>query len=366
MEKIFSNAKGISLIVGAGASKGARIEGSLTPPLDTEFIRLAKSLLSKRKKNGDSTLLQKGKDEWKNFESTLMDIGLSIKLVESWRLEELATYLEARANVTFQKKAGRKSYADILKRLNRIICYVLTLSGGTKVCEIHKTMIERVDPQSIISFNYDLILDETLINLEKLKWATASYIKAKTIKLLVGNKIQPPQKWYSSKKRPQNREGIPLYKLHGSIHWEAMQRGDGHTISGVTHFPPKNKTFGYERPPETPFIIPPVAAKMSIEDKHLKHIWTAAKNELIGTNWIIWGYSFPRTDTITSVLLKTCLQGKRGQKKPVIVINPDPSVSGRIEELLSGVKVIAQYSTATDFFLKKEWMKLVKKPKNSS
>ena len=106
----------------------------------------------------------------------------------------------------------------------------------------------------------------------------------------------------------------------------------------------------YAKPPKTPLIVPPVAAKMQIAD--LGPLWTAAHKELkASSTWVIWGYSFPQTDTITSVLLKTCVKDTRGKKKKVIIINPDSTVSERVKVLLGKVNV-EHYGSATDFLLK--------------
>ena len=101
-----------------------------------------------------------------------------------------------------------------------------------------------------------------------------------------------------------------------------------------------------------PLIVAPVAAKTSISD--LEKTWRAAGRKLQDAScWVVWGYSFPETDTITSVLLKTCVKDAKGKQKRVIIINPDYAVSKRVKNLLDKVR-IEQYSTASDFLLRKK------------
>lgn len=339
----------VALIVGAGASKGAFLSGARTPPLDSEFLATAKELFDKGGRTSNNLLISEGKEVWREFKRNLKNIGLEQKSLVDWRLETLTTYLEARANVNFENKAGRPAlYRNALDRLNRVICYVLSLSGGDKTCRVHKEMINFFSPKAVISFNYDLILDQTLLGLGKLNWAASTYSKGKTVEVWTGKK-RSNRTWY--KKRRRSTSGVTLYKLHGSIHWQRLQRGGPYIVSGVRTFPFKDgHPMEYAKPPKTPLIVPPVAAKMQIAD--LGSLWTAAHKELkASSTWVIWGYSFPQTDTITSVLLKTCVKDARGKKKRVIIINPDSTVSERVKALLGKVNV-EHYGSATDFLLK--------------
>lgn len=207
--------------MGAGASRGAILNGSYTPPLDTEFLSIAQKIFNK--KGPASKSLKEGRADWKKLQKSLKGIGLSPKTLGSWRLETLTTYLEARANVGFENTPGRPiRYRDILKTLNRVVCHVLNQTGGTEICPLHKVAVQYLNPDAILSFNYDLILDNTLLNLKKLNWASQEYTKAKTVELWINSAVQR-RKWF--KRRRPSVEGINLLKLHGSMHWQSLQRG---------------------------------------------------------------------------------------------------------------------------------------------
>ena len=350
MTLIFNKA---CLIVGAGASKGAQVSGVRTPPLDAEFLRVAKNLFGG--KGNAKGLKKEGRAEWKGLLDSLKGIGIKADVLPSWRLETLATYLEARSQVKFENKSGRpEKYSNLLESLNRIVCYVLSLNGGLDTCPIHESMIANIKPNSIVSFNYDLILDQTLHKMGKLNWASHQYSPSPTASTREKQKFTT-KRWLKNKRRP-TQAGIPLYKLHGSMHWQKKAKDELHYIAGVKNFPPDSK-FEYVKPPERPFIIAPVAAKISIPE--LQNVWKEAHKSLRAAScWIIWGYSFPQTDTITSVLLKTCVKDAKGKQKRVIIINPDYTVSARVKALLDKVKV-EQFSSASDFLLKYGCLKFV-------
>lgn len=334
------------LIVGAGASKGALL--SKTPPLDTEFFEAAKKIYGGA--GAPRSSIRPAKGNWDSFVKKLQKIGIQKGRLNNWRLETLASYLEARANLNFEPKQGRPhDYIDLLNLLNRVICDLLQHSGGLEVCDIHKRLIEKTTPSAIISFNYDLILDQTLQEMDKLKWSSPYYS---------GTKSFNGSRWYSGERRPKLKGAIPLYKLHGSMHWQRTRKKMAQ-IAGVRQFlPPQGGKFQYEKIPLTPFIVPPVAAKMQIGEKNLQRVWKAAFKELKNTsNWIVWGYSFPQTDTITTVMLKTCLIGQGNISKHVTVINPDFGVKTRMREVLGKIEV-EQFASATDFLLKTKKFKL--------
>jgi hypothetical protein len=263
---------------------------------------------------------------------------LSFSEIRRWRLEQLSTFLEARASLKgMQLGQGRpREYAKALDSLKVIVCHVLRAEGGTRSCELHKMIIQISKPRAIISFNYDLIADQSLAELGELNWRHAQYRGARFAALPSEEGVAP---YYKGLYPERGAKGIPLLKLHGSMHYEKMGRGTGFRLSGV-HLPQSERDrFDYAKVPEKPYLIPPVAAKIEIKQQALRERWYAALDQLHeAPAWIIWGYSFPVTDTISQVLFRTALTRNR-KSKPVIVINPDASVAGRVREVCRKVKV---------------------------
>jgi hypothetical protein len=124
--------------------------------------------------------------------------------------------------------------------------------------------------------------------------------------------------------------------LHGSINWEAHTTGGGFSLLCSAK---PDGSLRYPGPPTNPLVVPPVAAKLDIRAGALRTSWTrAAKLLRDAPGWIVWGYSFPQTDTVTQVLCRTALARNKKPKR-VVVINPDVGVGSRMNELLAKVRV---------------------------
>ncbi len=328
--------KNAVIVLGAGASKGARVAGGRTPPLDADFLDAAADYFAGKKARGANKERVK---TWREFKVKLRAAGLDFPIVRRWRLEQLSTFLEARSHLTgLQLGQGRpRDHARALDLLKAVVCHVLQIEGGTKQCELHKRIFTETDPTAVLSFNYDLIADQSLLALGKLNWRSADY-KCATHALVP---TDSGRSYYKLIKRRSDMTSIPLLKLHGSMHYEKLLRGTGFRLSGVTLPDREMPTFDYRKVPKAPYLIPPVASKIEIKQRELRDRWYTALDYLHDAPvWIFWGYSFPQTDTISQVLFRTALARNR-KKKPVIVVNPDASVRRRVEEVC--VKVRTEY-----------------------
>ena len=330
--------KGYAIILGAGASKGARV-GTVSPPLDAEFFATAKHEFSKRGPNG--SLHERGSKAWKKFYNSIKQAGLRKDMLLEWRLEEATTYLEARTKMnSLQTRQGQpKKFRNLLEDLKRAICYVLAKTNGDKKCSLHRKLFELTNPESVITFNYDLIADSTLMQMGRLSWTRKEYSG-------YGGTKRFPMSVYAEHRRANIRyvkptrigNAIHLLKLHGSMHWERNQKGGKHRLA-VAALPSDFGDFRFDVAPTRPLIVPPLAAKMEIRETALKHLWVAARKRLSDApGWIIWGYSFPQTDTVAMVLFRTALELNK-RPKPVIVINPDKGAAERIRKYLRKVRV---------------------------
>ena len=321
------------IVLGAGASKGARVAGGKTPPLDTNFLEIASDYFRGKHARGQN----KDKVEaWARFKSHLRRAGIEFSAVKGWRLEQLSIFLEARASLKgLQLGPGRpRNLQKALEALKVLVCHVLQSEGGTRACDLHKKLFELVNPSTVISFNYDLIADQSMIEVGLLDWKSREYRGAKYASI--------PTEHGTLYRYIQARHKagcVPLLKLHGSMHWEKLHRGDGFRLAGCRLPDDHNPTFHYLEVPAEPYIVPPVAAKIEIKQAELRSRWRLAIARLHeAPTWIIWGYSFPETDTISHVLFRAALARNR-RKKPVLIINPDMSVGARVLEICPKVSV---------------------------
>src|SRR5437762_10868340 len=97
--------RGAAIILGAGASKGAQVLGKRTPPLDAEFLRVTIEYFRRKRARGKGQSIVK---VWNDFCKNLRSAGLDPAIIGHWRLEQLSTFLEARANLKgMQLSRGR-------------------------------------------------------------------------------------------------------------------------------------------------------------------------------------------------------------------------------------------------------------------
>jgi hypothetical protein len=337
--------QGAAIVLGAGASKGAQIGGGRTPPLDAEFLEVAGNYFSRKRARGPD---RERVLAWNSFKAHLKSAGLDFTIVKKWRLEQLSTFLEARANLhTMQLSQGRpRDYLQALESLKTIVCHALDVEGGTKSCELHKRLFDHVIPSAVLTFNYDLIADQSLLALSRLNWRKAEYRCA----AFASHPVEGGGDAYVRLWPGPERGTVPLLKLHGSMHYQELGRGSGFRLAGAEFPTTSGDLFRYVKVPTSPYIIPPIAAKIQIQQQELRARWNAALDYLHDAKvWIIWGYSFPTTDTISHVLFRTALARNR-KSKPVIVVNPDSLVANRVVDVCQKVKV-EHYSSMERFLL---------------
>lgn len=338
--------KNAVIILGAGASKAAHTQSGHSPPLDQDLLETA----SVRFRN----LRLKGKNRdcvrtWKAFKKQIISAGLHFDDVKHWKLEQLSTFLEARANLKgLQLGVGQpREYTRALELLNRVVAHVLQVTGGVETCALHRHLFQAAEPPAVISFNYDLIADQTLLDMRRLNWKRNEYTGGarSSIPLEGGGKTY---KYFDASRQD---DATRLIKLHGSMNWEEMFGGKDYRLSGVMPPEGRRRIFDYITVPERPYIVPPVAAKIQIKEGPLRSHWYQALDFLHDSSkWVIWGYSFPQTDTISQVLFRTALARNR-KKKPVIVVNPDPTAAARVVTVCQKVRV-EHYSSIESLLIK--------------
>jgi hypothetical protein len=325
----------VAIVLGAGASFAARV-GERTPPLDGDFLDYAVERFSAVRARGVNKI---AKAEWNDFKRELSRAGLEISDVRKWRLEQLSTFLEARSNLRgLQLYQGQpRKFQRALRQLEKVIAYTLWAANGSKRCPIHTALFKIIRPAAVLSFNYDLIADQSLRSLGYLDLNDKDYRGAK-MALVPNSKgksfARPIRKENGHERRTR------LIKLHGSIHYSGRGRKKWFGLEGVKLPTDINTQFDYLAVPTRPLILPPVAAKMQLPAQPFKRFWELALDELHdASTWIIWGYSFPTTDTVSHVLFKTALQRNRKNKR-VIVVNPDRCVVEKIRTSLRKVSVL--------------------------
>lgn len=223
----------------------------------------------------------------------------------------------------------------------------------------------------IISFNYDLIFDNLLLETEK--WNPVfGYGTELTIagESEMGRMDLPPLKTLMKNKNPNSI----LLKLHGSLNWgiRKIEHPDGSqpieispnilaSIKGLNlqqsenNFeeikaikPIDNMTQAYGIPGSPnyyykPFFIPPLSQKgSSYKHPFIKNIWYMAHQAISKASRIfIVGYSLPEGDYEVSNLLREALAFNNSETS-LLIIDPSDNVEKRFKDefgFMEGVKV---------------------------
>jgi NAD-dependent SIR2 family protein deacetylase len=187
---------------------------------------------------------------------------------------------------------------------------------------------------SIITFNYDLVLEREL----------------ETRKILPIYNCGP-NATYSQAFREEQIE-LNLLKLHGSINWGICR--DCNRLHHLFYNQylvknlPENICTQCRKAIPTFLIVPPTWNK-GTEEEFIHNVWKAALKELMEAGRIfIIGYSFPETDQFFKYMLGLAL-AYNNDLSEIYIVNPDESVWTRFEKLFNPYfcRRTVQYKKAT-------------------
>lgn len=197
---------------------------------------------------------------------------------------------------------------------------------------------------TIISFNYDLVLERALFQLlNNVIYSTYGdqFLKSDGLILNYNNKLIDKYFYkieYIRRSTGNNFEEksgskmrlaseielkdfleINLFKLHGSLNFSLLNKSDSSQSSPVIS-------------KEEPFILPPIFNKLN--SKNIEETWKIALNTLRNIkNVIIVGYSLPKTDIYMNYFLKTAL-GPNVNLNKIFIFNPTLFESSKENELM--------------------------------
>jgi len=296
------------VILGAGASRGARFVTDLTkplPPLDLDFFqqlaRMAECTESRR-------LLEFIRSEYQH------EVGLSME--QFFSEADYTDRFHHDLNVDRGPLVGRYGRAldDFLSVLPRML--EQTTCGA---CSHHEAIASRLHVQDcIISFNYDCVMDRSLRDHANLRWDPE--------KLAYGFQVTSgaPSWRKHSQGRPSD-SSIRLLKMHGSQNWR-RRSADAWELVADTSTVASLKNV----------IIPPTWFK-NLTVFPFDEVWKAARKEVRGSRIIVViGYSVPQTDLFSRSLLKVEAgsKGKRERLDLLVLVNPDERARRLFIELI--------------------------------
>ena len=221
--------------------------------------------------------------------------------------------------------------------------------------ELKKQDIKKPTDLSIITFNYDLLLERVLEAIN-LNGHSGTFHFPGCYRLEDITKVSRIENEAQFNTESLNHEGVALFKLHGSMNW--YSKHNSATPMPKTMFNTEREIHLHNSPmifedlvwkPKQrkvymkPVIVPPVSGKRGMIHQGLLVLWNKAAKALAQAERIvIAGYSCPPLDLEARILLSENLRAN--PNKRVYVIDPSPQTATRFTELC-GVDLITIYKS---------------------
>ena len=338
-------------IIGAGFSKGWN---SQKVPVMSDFFKIAFDAGVMKRIDNKGELEEYIENHFGDFQSA--------------NLETVATFLQSRffpESVEIYAK-NEYLYKQLIKIIQEVLGNIHHQPLTTDIKEIYANFANRLIEEKaiIISFNYDLLLDNCLS--ETKNWGTKT---GYGVFLKPFDEIEPMPNW---KKMFFSRSAI-LLKLHGSLNWGIPiipDIYDGRKVMLASDMIiPVNITNSLPNPSDVSttymlFIIPPLINKSDYEDSDLiKNLWHTAYEKLRISKLIsILGYSFPPSDYVTEFLIRKAVANGKDifgpkNKRTIKCVNKSitPEYQNRVRSLFGDANYIFEETDITSFLSKQNW-----------
>ena len=339
-------------ILGAGSSAAFQGTKNNCPTISDFFIRADQiGLLNKYKEQTMSRpLFDFVRQEFGIKKADLCRVPVNIESVIT-RLEEKIEYFDTYGKYTIRGQRRRNEKAVRLYgmrlQVTTFIGHVLLELTHNSLSPLHVKLADGLtDSDTVISFNYDLLMDYALEHTKK--WFPNSGYRIAFKQVIEHDKFLPLI--------TTSEFGIPYLKLHGSLNWlygispyrilfnaPAPTGEDIFLLKSINHeiIPGPMDIAGKHEYTENniyydlhSLIIAPLKDKPYYSmPKALLSLWNLAANAMkMADELILIGYSMPESDTKSRGLIQ---QAKKGHPVLSLVdINPNPVIE-RLESLLN-------------------------------
>lgn len=318
------------IVLGAGATRGASFVSArkdrplCLPPLDGDFFTQLQRIAGDKHRDTVDRLLETAVELFgHNFSITLetmfTTIEHQIRIVEKTTGEKWGGKLDE----LHEKRT------NLLQAIAAVLEESLSFSsqGGTghqhRDCKYHRTLVQHLESRdSIISFNYDCLIDHTLQTAGDGKWC-ARYGYCLPRRRGGGAWLTGEDAWDPANAAAKD-DSIRLLKLHGSLHFKRESE---------KYFSLKERPYTKQTRGNLQFEIIPPEWNKRFDEGVFGRLWTEAAKEIHGaTTIVVIGYSFPTTDLHTSSLFRVSVGAAK--LKNVVLVNPDREARRRTMNVL--------------------------------
>ena len=313
LEKLGIPGRKACVILGAGATRGASCFDAdwVDPPLDLDFFLQAERISHLDRSGNLKFLLESARDEFGNLDLSMESFFTQIESLDSFHRDlkiDRGRYTEKYTRILELFAPSLAAFFSILKGRN---------PDGEMECKYHGAIAQHLGSgDSVISFNYDCIMDAALRSEGGRRWdASSGY----GVSMYDGF-----ENWHDHDSGTKYaKSSILNLKVHGSLNWD---RSVDRQISL------RSNPYDTENRAQKE-IVPPVWNKRISGDDFLPIIWKQARDALRNSGLlIVIGYSVPETDLLSQSLLRVA-PAEGGQLDHLILINP----SGRDRAKLKGL-----------------------------
>ena len=318
-------------------------------------LPLISNFLDKSKELNDRTEASEYKKSYKVVNQAIANLQNvnSKSFINIYNIEEVFSAFEmGRLINKLPGTSSKEEIEQIVASTKRLIYETLdkntvlmipSRSDPPDACIGYKRLVEFIDKQnreninacSVITFNYDLLLDYALYK-QKLK---VNYClneinedKESCAKLI---KLHGSLNWFMHEK--EKNEIVPLYLddiFEDTKYYLNMYREDQtFYIDPIKWLSGKNYIYNGKNVIPEPILIPPTFNKME-KNKRIINVWRQASLELTkAENILICGYSHPETDIFFKYLFALGISGDSIIKN-FVVYDPKTEIEGKYRNIL--------------------------------
>lgn len=314
-------------VLGAGATRGCSFvpnsKRPCQPPLDADFFTQLQRVTNPKHQKLITAVMKDvvelfGHNFTVTMETAFATLDQTIRMVQATR--------ERRRFKSEELKAKRSRLMEALHATFEESLTQPTNEGkGSRApsqCKYHKHLIKSLlrPGDTVISFNYDCVIDYSLQAWGKSKWS-ARYGYGVDLGAR-GTKLVGDGHWSPDAGEATKEGTIRLLKLHGSLHF----------IDGPKSVQLKQRPYTKQHGTPRFSIIPPEAQK-DFGKGLFPTLWKKAADAIYKAEHIVViGYSFPATDLHSSALFRTNVRPQA--LKSLVVVNPDQAARVRTRAIL--------------------------------
>jgi hypothetical protein len=316
---------GVVIVLGAGATRGASFVKpgyGCQPPLNADFFTQLQRVSAAKHQGVIAEVVRDVVSLYgPNFDLTLEQYFTQLEtLREMTNLVALKNPKYSKSRLEAMRRqllngvsAVLEESADVAKQKSR---------ARLEPCEYHKALVDALGPRdTIITFNYDCVIDHSLRTFGKKKWSAR-----------FGYGFSPPERveghelWNADDPPHGENTSINLLKLHGSLNFFPFTDAGPIRLRERPYRQTGNEV--YE-------IIPPEQAKRIGTRPVFGILWKRAERAIRLCHTIVLvGFSFTPTDTHVDSFFRMALAGNSNLER-LIVANPSREDRRRIRSVFS-------------------------------